>query len=202
MARFIGPRNKPARRLGADLGLKKNTTSLERRLNTPPGVHGKKGRGKMSDFGIQLQEKQKARYIYGVLERQFHKYYTIATKTPSATGEMLLSLLERRLDNVVYRLGFAPTRRAARQLVTHGNVRLGDRKMSIPSYQVLEGDVITLTDKASKIPYVKSHLDDKDVTVPKWLERKGISGKVLRYPAKADITENIQESLIVEYYSR
>ena len=202
MARYTGPRNKPARRLASDLGLKKNTASLERRINTPPGSHGKKGRGKMSDFGIQLQEKQKARHIYGILERQFHKYYTVASKTPSATGEMLLSLLERRLDNVVYRLGFAPTRRAARQLVAHGNVKLGDKKMSIPSYQVLEGDLVSISEKASKIPYIRALLEDKDVSVPHWLERKGTTGKVARFPRRDDVTENIQEQLIVEYYSR
>lgn len=202
MARYTGPRNKKARRLGADLGLKTNTTSLERRINTPPGSHGKKGRGKMSDFGIQLAEKQKAKNIYGVLERQFSKYYQVATRTPSATGEMLLSLLERRLDNVVYRLGLAPTRRAARQLVTHGNVTVDSKKMSIPSYQVKEGQVVGITETAAAIPYIKELLGKKEVIVPKWLERKATAGKVVRYPQKDDVSENIQEQLIVEYYSR
>jgi small subunit ribosomal protein S4 len=202
MARYTGPRNKQARRLGVDLGLKTNTASLERRINTPPGSHGKKGRGKVSDFGIQLAEKQKARHTYGVLEKQFNKYYQIATRTPSATGEMLLSLLERRLDNVVYRLGFAPTRRAARQLVTHGNVIVDSKKMSIPSYQVLVGQVVSITTTATEIPYIKSLLASKDVVIPKWLERKAIQGKVVRMPKKDDVTENISEQLIVEFYSR
>lgn len=202
MARYTGPRNKKARRLGQDLGLKTNPTSLERRINTPPGSHGKKGRGKMSDFGIQLAEKQKAKNIYGILERQFSKYYQVATHTPSATGEMLLSLLERRLDNVVYRLGLAPTRRAARQLVTHGNVTVEGRKMSIPSYQVKEGQVVGITETAAAIPYVKELLGKKEVIIPKWLDRKGTAGKVIRYPKKDDVSENIQEQLIVEYYSR
>lgn len=202
MARYNGPRNKKARRLGQDLGLKTNPTSLERRINTPPGSHGKKGRGKMSDFGIQLAEKQKARNIYGVMERQFNKYYQIATRTPSATGEMLLSLLERRLDNVVYRLGFAPTRRAARQLVSHGNVTVNNKKMSIPSYQVHEGEVVGLSATAQAIPYIKELLGKKDAVVPKWLERKGVAGQVARMPVRADMTESIQEQLIVEFYSR
>lgn len=202
MARYTGPRNKLARRIGENLGLKTNPTSLERRINTPPGSHGKKGKGKLSDFGLQLKEKQKARHTYGVLERQFHKYYVVATRTPSATGEMLLSLLERRLDNVVYRLGFAPTRRAARQLVTHGNVTVDGKKLSIPSYQVLEGQVVSLSSRAVRIPYIAELLSKKDLIIPKWLEKKASSGKVLRYPVRSDIVESIQESLIVEYYSR
>lgn len=202
MARYTGPRNKKARRLGQDLGLKTNPASLERRINTPPGSHGKKGRGKMSDFGIQLAEKQKARNIYGVMERQFNKYYQIATRTPQATGEMLLSLLERRLDNVVYRLGFAPTRRAARQLVSHGNVTVNGKKMSIPSYQVHESEVISISSTAQAIPYVKELLGKKDLVVPKWLDRKGVAGQITRMPVRADMTESIQEQLIVEFYSR
>lgn len=202
MARYTGPRNKKARRLGTDLGLKTNLASLERRINTPPGAHGKRGRGKVSDYGVQLAEKQKARLIYGLLERQFKKYYTVATRTPQATGEMLLSLLERRLDNVVYRLGFAPTRRAARQLVSHGNVVVDGKKLSIPSYQVRVGQVVTLSATGASIPYVKEHLAKKDLIVPKWLERQASAGQVLRHPMRDDLTESIQEQLIVEYYSR
>lgn len=202
MARYTGPRNKKARRLGTDLGLKGNTASLERRINTPPGSHGKKGKGKMSDYGIQLAEKQKAKNIYGVLERQFSKYYQVATRTPQATGEMLLSLLERRLDNVVYRLGFAPTRRAARQLVTHGNVTVDGKKMSIPSYQVLEDQLVSLSERAASIPYIKELLGKKDLVIPSWLERKAVVGRVIRLPKRDDLSENIQESLIVEFYSR
>ena len=202
MARYTGPRNKKARRLGQDLGLKGNTASLERRINTPPGSHGKKGHGKVSDFGVQLAEKQKARFMYGVMERQFNKYYQVATRTPQATGEMLLSLLERRLDNVVYRLGLAPTRRAARQLVTHGNVTVDGKKMSIPSYQVMEGQVISISATAAAIPYIKELLGKKDLVIPKWLERKALQGLVVRMPKRDDLTENIQEQLIVEFYSR
>lgn len=202
MARYNGPRNKKARRLGQDLGGKTNPKSLERRINTPPGQHGKKGRGKMSDYGIQLAEKQKAKYIYGVLERQFKQYYTLASRTPQATGAVLLRLLECRLDNCVYRLGFTPTRRAARQLVSHGNVMVNGKKLNIPSYQVKVGDVLSLSKTAVSIPYIKSLLESKDYHAPAWLERKASAGKVLRTPSREESTENINEQLIVEYYSR
>lgn len=202
MARDIRPRNKIARRLGVDLGLKTNPKLLERRLQTPPGQHGKKGRGKVSDYGTQLAEKQKVKAMYGVLERQFRKYYELATRTPEATGEVMLSLLERRLDNVVYRLHLAPTRRAARQIVAHGNATVNGKKLSIPSYRVLPGDVISLSTTAFAIPAVKSLQEAKDLKTPAWLEKKGAVGKVSRLPARTDIEEAINEQLIVEFYSR
>jgi small subunit ribosomal protein S4 len=202
MARYNGPRNKIARRLGVDLGLKTNPKLLERRINTPPGQHGKKGRGKVSDYGTQLAEKQKLKALYGILEKQCKNYYVVASRNPSATGAVLLSLLERRLDNVVYRLALAPTRRAARQLVTHGNVKVNGRKLSIPSYNVKVEDVVTLSDKALQIPYIKALLDNKDLAAPKWLEKKAATGRVVRVPVREDITEAINEQLIVEFYSR
>ncbi|MCE7898308.1 MAG: 30S ribosomal protein S4 [bacterium] len=202
MARYTGPRNKTARRLGVDLGLKTNPKSLERRLQTPPGQHGKKGRGKMSDYGIQLAEKQKVKAIYGVLERQFSKYYEVATKSSEATGEAMLSLLERRLDNVIYRLHLAPTRRAARQIVSHGNALVNGRKLSIPSYRVNVEDVVTLSATGLAIPAVKAMQEEKDVKLPAWLDKKASVGKVLRMPVRSDISEVINEQLIVEFYSR
>lgn len=202
MARYNGPKNKKARRLGVDLGLKTNTKLLERRLQTPPGQHGKKGTRKQSDYGIQLAEKQKLKIMYGVLEKQCHKYYEIATSNPTATGEAMLSLFERRLDNVVYRLRLAPTRAAARQIVSHGNTLVNGRKLSIPSYQVKIGDVITLTTTGLAIPAVKALQDDKEVVIPVWLEKKATVGKVNRLPARSDIVEAINEQLIVEFYSR
>lgn len=202
MARNTGPRNKIARRLGVDLGLKTNTKSLERRLQSPPGQHGKKGRGKMSDYGIQLAEKQKVKAIYGVLERQFSKYYEVATKSSEATGEAMLSLLERRLDNVIYRLKLAPTRRAARQIVSHGNAIVNGRKLTIPSYRVNPEDVITLSATGLAIPSVKLMQEEKDVQLPSWLEKKASVGKVTRMPVRADLLEVINEQLIVEFYSR
>lgn len=202
MARYTGPKNKKARRLGVDLGLKTNPKSLERRLQTPPGQHGKKGLRKQSDYGIQLAEKQKAKISYGLLEKQFRKYYEVASRNSLATGEVMLSLLERRLDNVVYRLGLAPTRRAARQIVTHGNAVVNGRKLTIPSYQVKVGDVVTLSATGLAIPYVKTLQEAKDFTAPSWLEKKASVGKVLRTPNRGDITEAINEQLIVEFYSR
>lgn len=203
MARYTGPKNKKARRLGVDLGLKSNPKSLERRIGTPPGQHGRKGGNrKVSDYGIQLAEKQKAKIIYGILERQFKKYYTEASRNPLATGEVMLSLLERRLDNCVYRLGFVPTRAAARQLVSHGNVTVGGKKLNIPSYKVKVGDVISLTETATNIPYIKSLLADKDKVAAAWFDKKAISGKVIRLPVRSDIIEAINEQLIVEFYSR
>ncbi len=164
MARYTGPKNKKARRLGVDLGLKSNPKSLERRIGTPPGAHGRKGTRKVSDYGVQLAEKQKAKIMYGILERQFKKYYVEASRNPLATGEVMLSLLERRLDNAVYRLGFVPTRAAGRQLVSHGNVTVNGKKLNIPSYEVRLGDVISLTDNGAKIPYIKSRIEDKNIT--------------------------------------
>lgn len=202
MARFNGPRNKIARRLGQDLGLKVNPKSLERRINTLPGQHGRKGKGKTSDYGMQLAEKQKAKHTYGVLERQFRQYYKVASRTREATGAALLSLLERRLDNVVYRLALAPTRRAARQLVSHGNVQVDGSKVSVPSYRVRVDEVVTISKSAIDIPYIKVLLENKDFQAPEWLEKKGVAGRVKRLPERQDITENINEQLIVEYYSR
>lgn len=202
MARYTGPKNKKSRRIGSDLGLSTNPKLLERRINTPPGQHGKKGHKKLSDYGIQLQEKQKAKLIYGVLERQFKKYYTEAAKDPLATGSVLLQQLERRLDNAVYRLGLAPTRAAARQIVAHGNVKVNGRKLNIPSYQVKTDDTIELTQTAAKIPYIKELLEAEDNLPASWLTRKAIVGKVTRLPERDDITEDINEQLIVEYYSR
>lgn len=203
MARYTGPKNKKARRLGVDLGLKTTGTKLERRIGTPPGAHGRKGGNrKVSDYGVQLSEKQKAKIIYGILERQFKKYYTQAARNPLSTGEIMLQLLERRLDNAIYRLGFVPTRASARQLVSHGNVTVNGKKLNIPSYMVRIGDVISLTDTGANIPYVKSLLADKDRLPAPWLAKKAIAGKVTRLPARADITEAINEQLIVEFYSR
>ena len=202
MARPKGPRNKRARRLGMDLGLKTNPKSLERRASTLPGQHGRRGRVKISDYGYQLMEKQRAKAMYGILEKQFKNYYAVAARTPQATGAMILILLERRLDNVVYRLGFAPTRRAARQLVSHGNILVDGKKLSIPSYQIKEEETVTLSATAAAIAYVKEIVEDKEYILPAWLTRKAIVGKVNRLPERDDIAANINEQLIVEFYSR
>lgn len=202
MARYTGPSNKLMRKVGTDLNLKSSPLKAARRLNVLPGFHGRRGRRKLSDYGVQLLEKQKVRIMYGVLEKQFHRYYVKATANPGATGIVMLVQLERRLDNVVYRLGLAPTRPAARQLVNHGNVQVNQQKLSIPSYQVRVGDVINLTTKATKIPYIAELLNDKNVNIPAWLTRKQAVGRVTRLPEREDITEPINEQLIVEFYSK
>jgi small subunit ribosomal protein S4 len=206
MARYTGPKNRLARREGMDLGLvtvgSKSHASLLKRLNVIPGQHGVKGRRKTSDFGLQLREKQKVKRMYGVLERQFRKVFDQAKKWKGNTGEKLLEFMERRLDNVVYRLGLAPTRPMARQLVNHGHVNVDGKRVSIPSFRVNQGNVITLGSKAMEIPPVKKLLDDTTIKPPDWFERKGPVGKVVRLPQRTDITEDINEQLIVEHYSR
>lgn len=206
MARYLGPKNKLARREGQDLGLKTPGmaahASLLRRLNILPGIHGQKRRKKPSEFALQLREKQKAKRIYGVFERQFRRYFEKALKKKESTGETLLQMLETRLDNVVYRLALAPTRAAARQLVTHGHVQVDGKKVDIPSYSVKKDEVIILLPKAMKIPAVARMLEDKNPHLPSWLARKGPVGKVIKIPSREEIETDINEPLIVEYYSR
>src|SRR5258707_72546 len=175
MARYIGPKHKLQRALGEDVGLKTNAVKVARRIAVAPGQHGHKGHRKLSDYGQQLKEKQKLRITYGVMEKQMRGYYDVATKTPASTGTALLKLLERRLDNVVYRLGFAPTRASARQLVSHNHVQLNGKKAAIPSISVKMGDVISLKEKTLKIPVVAKMLEDKNKNVPIWLERQANS---------------------------
>ncbi|MFH0864055.1 MAG: 30S ribosomal protein S4 [Candidatus Gottesmanbacteria bacterium] len=206
MAKYNGPKNKLARREGIDLGLKTPGShahaSLLRKLNILPGMHGQKRKRKPSEFSIQLREKQKARRIYGVLERQFRRYFNSALKKKGTTGEALLQTLETRLDNIVYRLALVPTRAAARQLVSHGHVSVNGQKVNIPSYIVRINDVINISDKASKIPAIAKMLEDKNPHLPVWLERKGPAGKIIKIPTRSEIETDINEQLIVEYYSR
>jgi small subunit ribosomal protein S4 len=202
MARYTGPKNKLARKVGEDLALKTNGLKVAKRLNIRPGQHGIKGRRKLSDYGVQLKEKQKVKFFYGILEKQLRRVFEAASKNPTATGSALLSLLERRLDNVVFRMGWAPTRASARQLVGHGHVMVNGRKMSIASYQVNVNDVIVLKPKTTQIPVVAAALNEDAGTLPAWLEKKGPAGKVVKLPQREDIKESIQEQLIVEFYSR
>ncbi len=206
MARYTGPKNRLARRENLDLGLKtvgsKAHAGLLKRLNVPPGMHGAKGRRKLSDFGMQLREKQKVKRLYGVLERQFRKAFDRAKKWKGNTGEKLLEFMERRLDNAIYRMGLAPTRAMARQLISHGHVMIDGKRVTIPSYLVTPNQVITLRQKAMEIPAVKKMLDDKAFHTPEWMERKGPVGKILRLPVRTNIDEDINEQLIVEHYSR
>lgn len=206
MARYRGPKNRLARREGIDLGLKTPGSNahaqLLKRLKITPGIHGQKRKRKPSDFGIQLREKQKVKRIYGILEKQFKKYFTLATRDRRNTGEALLTILERRLDNVVYRLNLAPTRTSARQFVTHGHIEINNKKVNIPSYQVAPGEVISVKQKMLDNPHIKKMLEMKDYQLSPWLNRKGPIGKVVRLPKRDDIQEDINEQLIIEFYSR
>lgn len=203
MARFTGPKTKVSRRYGVPLfGPSK---ALERK-NYPPGIHGPKGsRRKQSEYAIALGEKQKLRYMYGLMERQFRRYYEIALSRRGVTGETLLQLLETRLDNVVFRLGFANTRRGARQLVGHGHVRVNDRKVDISSYNVKPGDTVTVKDNPKSRQLATRNLDlTQIVPVPDWLtvNRDALSGSVARVPSREEIAPIVNEQLIVELYSR
>jgi small subunit ribosomal protein S4 len=167
-----------------------------------PGAHGKKLQRRLSSYGQQLHEKQKLRLTYDLSEKQFKRLYGQARKTQAATGEKLLQLLETRLDTLVWRSGFAPTLAAARQLVNHGHVTVDNKKINIPSYQAKLGQVIGLSAKGQKIPLVAELLAKKDQETPKWLKKKAALVKVERLPERAELDINIQEQLIVEYYSR
>lgn len=202
MARYTGPKNKLARKIGEDLSLKTNALKTARRLMVRPGQHGSRGRRKLSDFGLQLKEKQKVKYMYGILEKQIRKLYEEASKNPTSTGAALLGLLERRLDNVVFRAGFAPTRAAARQYVNHGYFLVNGKKMNVPSYRVNVGDVISIKPKAAKIPVIADLLKELKGNGVEWLEVKVPAIKVVRLPERQDIKEAIDEQMIVEFYSR
>ena len=199
MARYIGPKDKLSRREGIDLFGKGSKLT---RINIPPGVHGAKTYRSKSQYARQLREKQKAKRIYGVLEKQFKRYISMALKTKGNTGDALLSLLEKRLDNVVYRLNFAPTRPAARQLVSHRHVLVNNKKVNIASYQVAKGDIVTLDSKAIEIPATKKKLSEKNVQIPKWLGRKAVVGTIKREPKADDVLEPISIQDIIEFYSR
>lgn len=202
MARSNTPKGKLARRFGQNIFGTKQIDKVLARKPHPPGVHGKKMRRRLSDYGMQLKEKQKLKAIYGVLEKQFKRYYDTARKEKAATGTKLLQILESRLDNLIYRSGFAATRPAARQLVTHGHVLVDNKKLSIPSYLVKPGQVVSISAKAAKNPQISELLQNKDLNIPKYLKRKAIAAKYEVYPDRDQIDVDIQEQLIVEFYSR
>lgn len=199
MARYTGPKDKLSRREGVDLFGKGAKLT---RINIPPGVHGARRTRMPSQYGRQLREKQKAKRFYGVLEKQFKNYVDQALKARENTGDKLISLLERRLDNTVYRLGFAPTRSAARQLVSHRHVLVNNKKVNVPSYMVKKGDTLTLDSKAIEIPAIKVSLEKKNTKVPGWLKRKAAVGVIKRSPSIDDINEPISVQDIIEFYSR
>jgi small subunit ribosomal protein S4 len=207
MARYLGPKCKLSRREGTDLFLKSGVKPLESKckLEVPPGGIKGERRTRLSDYGLQLREKQKLRRMYGVLERQFANYYQRASGRPGATGETLLQLLETRLDNVVYRMGFAATRAEARQLVNHKAIAVNDKLVNIPSYQCKAGDTVTLREKAKKQQRVAAALAiAAQVGFPDWVEvdDKKMFGVLKSVPDRDEILPDINESLVVELYSK
>ena len=201
MARYTGPRSKIARKFrepifGPDKALEKK--------NYPPGQHGlNKKRAKQSEYAVQLQEKQKAKYTYGILERQFAKIFERAARSKGITGEVLLQLVEARLDNVVYRMGIAPTRSAARQLVSHRHIMVNGSLVNIPSYTLKAGDVIAVREKSKVLETINSAVNAATNQYP-WLDlnKKTMEGKFISIPERSQIPENIKEQLIVELYSK
>ncbi|MCE7869036.1 30S ribosomal protein S4 [bacterium CPR1] len=209
MARYTGPVCRLCRREQTKLFLKGERCftpkcAIDRR-NYPPGQHGPGRQKKVSQYGIQLREKQKLRRIYGVSERQFRSYFARAAKQAGVTGEAFLRFLERRLDNVVYRLGFAYSRSAARQLVAHGNIRVNGRKVDVPSYLVRPGEQVSLNEKHRQNPVIQQAVQSASVrAMPVWLELNPevVEGKITALPNRGDIDTQINEQLIVEFYSR
>ena len=198
MARYTGPRHKLARRLGISL----DGTGKDIKRNYPPGQHGQ-NRRKLSEYGIQLQEKQKLRHMYGMNEKPFRKLFTQATKMQGVAGTNFMKLLESRLDNLVYRLGLASTRPAARQFVVHGHVLVNGKKVDIPSYRVQPGDVISLREKSQSLDIVKDALAARTF-LPSYLsfDENKLEGTYIRLPEREELTSEINETLIVEFYSR
>jgi small subunit ribosomal protein S4 len=209
MARYIGPVCRLCRREGMKLFLKGERCYTEKcaieKRNMPPGMHTKARRAKLVGYGLQLREKQKVKRIYGVLENQFRRYFEAADRQRGITGETLLQLLERRLDNAVYRLGFATSRAQARQLVRHGHFLINGKKVDIPSYQLRTGDVVTVRQSSQKNPAILHAMEEvKGRGVPAWLslDTAGVAGKVLSLPTREQINLPVQEQLIVELYSK
>jgi small subunit ribosomal protein S4 len=207
MARYIGPKCKLARREGTDLFLKSARRSLDSKckLETKPGQHGQKSGLRISDYGKQLREKQKLRRIYGLLERQFHRYFEEAARRTGSTGENLLKLLESRLDNVVYRMGFGSTRAEARQLVTHGSIVVNGRRTNVPSALLRPGDVVTVAERAKGQLRIQDALQlAEKVGFPAWVEvdAKKMTGTFKGAPERSEFGQDINESLVVELYSK
>lgn len=200
MARYTGPQYKKSRRLG--FSTLENGKELARRPYAP-GIHGTSRRKKVSEYGIQLQEKQKVRFMYGLTEKQFRRTFDKASKMSGVAGENLLKLLESRLDNLVYRMGLAPTRRASRQIVNHGHILVNGKKVDIPSYNVKVGDIISVKDNSKEHGAIKNALE-LSLPTPAYVEfdKTKMSGKYIRYPERSELNADINESLIVEFYNR
>jgi len=205
--RYTGPKNRLARQQMTDLGLKtpgsKSHARLLKKLNVTPGQHGTRTRRKFSEHAYQLKEKQKLRIMFGLNEGQLKKYFHTAVSKKGNTALFLAKLLEKRLDNLVFRFGFAPTRAAARQLVNHGHFQVNGKKISIPSHQVKVNDIITFcNEKTTKIPYIEQAIANKDLLLPVWIEKKGLTGKLLVEPTIEEIDKQVNMRLVIEFYSR
>lgn len=205
--RYTGPKNKVSRREATDLGLKttgsKAHASLLKKINVIPGQHGTRYRRKVSEHGKQLREKQKLRFTYGVSESQMKRYFGEASRKKGNTAILFAEHLERRLDNIVYRLGFAPTRAAARQLVCHGHIAVNGKVLDIPSYAVREGETISFAkDSSKKIPYIDTFREQNDAAIPEWMELKKDTGTLLAKPDASIIDQQINMRLVIEFYSR
>ncbi|MDP3948133.1 MAG: 30S ribosomal protein S4 [bacterium] len=200
MARYTGPKRRLSRREGLAL-FAKDAKALEKKGAVPPGQHGLGRRRRISEYGVQLREKQKAKRFFGILEKQFKRYFEEASKVRGATGLALLRTLETRLDNVVYRLNFAKSRAGARQMVSHGHIRVDGKKVNIPSFKVSINQTIEISSQMRDNTQVKKSLEEES-TLPEWLERKATVGKVLKMPEREEMEQAIDEQLIVEYYSR
>ena len=201
MARYTGPKARINRKFNEPI---LGETKALLKKNYPPGMHGKGKKRKQSEYAVQLAEKQKAKYTYGVLERQFAHTFDKATRKKGVTGEVLLQMLEARLDNVVYRMGIAPTRRAARQLVVHKHITVNEDVVNIPSFALRAGDTIEVREKSKSLEAITNSLSIQSAKKYNWLEWDGreMSGKFINVPMRQDIPENINEQLIVELYSK
>lgn len=200
MARYTGPKHRLCRAEGMAICGSSNCPVIKKNA-ARPGQHGAKMRRKLSEYGVQLREKQKVKRMYGILERQFQKYYNMASTKKGSTGEFLLQILESRIDNVVYRLGLATSRPQARQLVGHGHVMVNGKKVTIPSFNVKIGDVVSLSPKTANLDFIQK-LAALEPKTPSWLSRKATVGKINTMPQREEIDADINERLIVEYYSR
>lgn len=205
--RYTGPKNRIARREGVDLGLKtpgsKSHARLLRKINISPGQHGAKRKRKLSERGAQLREKQKLRFIFGLTEKKLKRYFKTAKEKTGNTAFYLAQFLEKRLDNIVYRLGFAPTRAAARQLISHRHIKVNDKIVNIGSYEVKLNDKIAFaSDKTIKIEYIAKQLENKDLILPAWLKKQAVVGMLVSKPTDEEITKQINLRLVIEYYSR
>jgi len=207
--RYTGPKNRVSRREGMDLGLKttgsKAQANLLKKINIKPGQHGvgTRRRRKSSEAASQLREKQKLRYLFGITEKQLKNYFTVASRKKGNTAIHLCEILERRLDNVVYRLGMTPTRAAARQLVSHGHVSVNKKKTNVASYLLSDRETVSFEkDKTKKIPYIQGFKEQSDIIVPQWLEAKDFSGQLIQKPDHSLIEQQVNLRLVIEFYSR